>query len=138
MVGFQTRLKWGDQKRILQMIPGLENAEFVRMGSMHRNTFIDSPQVLDPHLRLRSDPRIRIAGQLTGVEGYVESSAMGQWAGLSAVAQLREIADLPVPPPETAFGRLDSCNHHRSAARPFRADEHQFWTSPSAGAFGAR
>ncbi|HLG19192.1 MAG TPA: methylenetetrahydrofolate--tRNA-(uracil(54)-C(5))-methyltransferase (FADH(2)-oxidizing) TrmFO, partial [Bdellovibrionota bacterium] len=106
MVGFQTRLKWGEQKRIFQMIPGLENGEFVRMGSMHRNTFIDSPRLLDPYLRLRSEPRIFVAGQLTGVEGYVESAAMGQWAGLSAVAALRGIPDLVVPPPETAFGAL--------------------------------
>lgn len=82
MVGFQTKIKWGEQKRILQMIPGLENAEFARLGGIHRNSFIKSPILLDRTLRLKASPYIRFAGQITGVEGYVESSACGLMAGL--------------------------------------------------------
>jgi methylenetetrahydrofolate--tRNA-(uracil-5-)-methyltransferase len=84
MVGFQTRMKWGEQARIFRMIPGLEKAEFVRFGVMHRNTYIHSPTLLTRNLALRSDPRIRFAGQITGVEGYLESAATGLMAGLSA------------------------------------------------------
>lgn len=84
LVGFQTRMKWGVQKKVLQLIPGLENAEFVRYGVMHRNTYIHSPSLLDSTLALKSDPRIRFAGQIVGVEGYLESAAMGLIAGLNA------------------------------------------------------
>jgi methylenetetrahydrofolate--tRNA-(uracil-5-)-methyltransferase len=84
MVGFQTRMKWGEQARIFRMIPGLEKAEFVRFGVMHRNTYIHSPTLLTRNLALRTDPRIRFAGQITGVEGYLESAATGLMAGLSA------------------------------------------------------
>ena len=84
LVGFQTRMKWGEQKRILRMIPGLENAEFVRYGVMHRNTYIHSPGLLDPTLALHTDPRVRFAGQIVGVEGYLESAAMGLVAGVNA------------------------------------------------------
>jgi methylenetetrahydrofolate--tRNA-(uracil-5-)-methyltransferase len=84
MVGFQTRMKWGEQSRIFRMIPGLEKAEFVRFGVMHRNTYIHSPTLLTRNLALRTDPRIRFAGQITGVEGYLESAATGLMAGLSA------------------------------------------------------
>ena len=84
MVGFQTRMKWGEQSRIFRMIPGLEKAEFVRFGVMHRNTYIHSPTLLNRNLSLRSDPRIRFAGQITGVEGYLESAATGLMAGLTA------------------------------------------------------
>lgn len=84
LVGFQTRMKWGAQKKVLQLIPGLENAEFVRYGVMHRNTYIHSPSLLDATLALKSDPRIRFAGQIVGVEGYLESAAMGLIAGLNA------------------------------------------------------
>jgi methylenetetrahydrofolate--tRNA-(uracil-5-)-methyltransferase len=105
LVGFQTRMKWGEQKRVFRMIPGLENAEFVRFGSMHRNTFLDSPKVLGKDLGLTSDPRILVAGQLTGVEGYVESAAMGQWAGLVASARLKG-DPLSIPPEDTALGAL--------------------------------
>jgi methylenetetrahydrofolate--tRNA-(uracil-5-)-methyltransferase len=84
MVGFQTRMKWGEQARIFRMIPGLEKAEFVRFGVMHRNTYIHSPTLLTRNLALRSDPRIRFAGQITGVEGYLESAATGLMAGLTA------------------------------------------------------
>jgi len=86
LVGFQTRMKWGEQKRILRMIPGLENAEFVRYGVMHRNTYVHSPGLLDPSLALISDTRIRFAGQIVGVEGYLESAAMGLVAGLNSAA----------------------------------------------------
>jgi len=106
LVGFQTRMKWGEQKRIFRMIPGLENAEFVRFGSMHRNTYLNSPKVLHLDLSLKVDQRILIAGQITGVEGYVESAAMGQWTGLVALARLRGVKHLPVPPKETAIGAL--------------------------------
>ena len=84
MVGFQTRLAYPEQERIFRLIPGLERAEFARLGSIHRNTFIHSPSLLNPDLSLRSDPRIFFAGQITGVEGYLESSAAGIIAGLNA------------------------------------------------------
>lgn len=105
LVGFQTRLKWPEQRRVFSMIPGLENARFVRYGQMHRNTFIDSPRLLHPTLQLRTDPRIFFAGQLTGVEGYVESTAAGLIAGLNA-SRLLEDKDLLVLPKETMIGAL--------------------------------
>ena len=105
LVGFQTRLKWGDQKRILSMIPGLENAEFLRLGQIHRNTYIDSPRLLDQWLRLKSQPHISFAGQITGVEGYVESTACGLLVGWMIYAR-RMGYDLPVPPVTTALGAL--------------------------------
>ncbi len=105
MVGFQTKLKWGEQQRIFKTIPGLENAEFVRLGGIHRNTFINSPILLDNQLRLKSAPHIRFAGQITGVEGYVESAAMGILTGRFAAAELLGM-DYAAPPPETALGAL--------------------------------
>src|SRR5690606_35634759 len=81
MVGFQTKTRYADQVRIFRMIPGLERAEFARLGGLHRNTFLNGPRVLDPLLRLRAMPRLRFAGQITGVEGYVESAAIGLLAG---------------------------------------------------------
>jgi methylenetetrahydrofolate--tRNA-(uracil-5-)-methyltransferase len=105
MVGFQTKLKYAEQVRIFRMIPGLENAEFARLGGLHRNTFINSPQLLDPTLRLKRAPHVRFAGQITGCEGYVESAAVGLMAGRFAAAELRG-ADLAPPPPETALGAL--------------------------------
>jgi methylenetetrahydrofolate--tRNA-(uracil-5-)-methyltransferase len=105
MVGFQTKLKHGEQVRIFRTIPGLENAEFARLGGIHRNSFINSPRLLDRELRLKSRPNIRFAGQITGCEGYVESAAVGLIAACFAAAELRgEI--LPSPPPETALGAL--------------------------------
>lgn len=89
LVGCQTRLKWGEQKRVFRMIPALQDAEFVRYGVMHRNTYIDSPRLLDNSYRLRSEPRIRFAGQITGVEGYVESAASGLLCGLQTARELR-------------------------------------------------
>lgn len=97
LVGFQTNLKFGEQKRVFSMIPGLENAVFARYGVMHRNTFIDSPRLLDKSLRLKAHPNIRFAGQITGVEGYIESAACGIWAGRTLCDELmkRESAVLP-------------------------------------------
>jgi methylenetetrahydrofolate--tRNA-(uracil-5-)-methyltransferase len=105
IVGFQTHLKFGEQKRVFSMIPGLENAEFVRYGVMHRNTYLDSPRLLDRYYRLRSCPRIRFAGQITGVEGYVETAASGLLAGIETA---RAVLGLPPAgfPPETAIGAL--------------------------------
>ncbi|HEY5239731.1 MAG TPA: methylenetetrahydrofolate--tRNA-(uracil(54)-C(5))-methyltransferase (FADH(2)-oxidizing) TrmFO [Rhizomicrobium sp.] len=105
MVGFQTKLKHGEQTRIFRMIPGLENAQFARLGGLHRNTFINSPRLLDKQLRLKADPRLRFAGQITGVEGYVESAAIGMLAGRFAAAELRG-EETTLPPPTTAFGAL--------------------------------
>ena len=105
IVGFQTKLKHAAQVEIFRRIPGLENAQFARLGGLHRNTFIQSPRLLDPQLRLKSEPRIRFAGQITGVEGYVESAAIGLLSGRFAAAAARG-ADLPPPPPTTALGAL--------------------------------
>ncbi len=105
MVGFQTKLTWSEQERIFRMIPGLENAQFARMGSIHRNTFINSPSLLLPSLQLKNRPQIFFAGQITGVEGYMESTAMGLLAGLSA-AFILEGKQLPPPPAGTAIGAL--------------------------------
>jgi methylenetetrahydrofolate--tRNA-(uracil-5-)-methyltransferase len=105
MVGFQTKLKHAAQVRIFRTIPGLEKAEFARLGGLHRNTFINSPQLLDPLLRLKKAPHIRFAGQITGCEGYVESAAVGLLAGRFAAADLAGFRLAP-PPPETALGAL--------------------------------
>ena len=105
MVGFQTKLKHGEQVRIFRTIPGLENAEFARLGGIHRNSFINSPRLLDGQLRLRSRPNIRFAGQITGCEGYVESAAVGLLAARFAAAELSG-GTLPAPPVETALGAL--------------------------------
>jgi methylenetetrahydrofolate--tRNA-(uracil-5-)-methyltransferase len=105
MVGFQTKLKHGEQVRIFRTIPGLENAEFARLGGIHRNSFINSPRLLDRELRLKSKPNIRFAGQITGCEGYVESAAVGILAARFTAAELRGEV-LPPPPPETALGAL--------------------------------
>ena len=105
LVGLQTRLTYPEQQRILRMIPGLEHAEFVRLGSMHRNTFINAPQLLLPGLQLKSDPRILFAGQITGVEGYVESAAGGFLAGVNG-ARLAVGREVTIPPSATALGAL--------------------------------
>jgi len=105
LVGMQTRLTHREQRRILRMIPGLERAEFARLGSMHRNTFINSPGLLCPTLQLKSDPRIIFAGQITGVEGYVESAACGFLAGVNGALLAMGMEPL-VPPPATALGAL--------------------------------
>ncbi len=105
MVGFQTKLKHGVQADVFRMIPGLENAQFARLGGLHRNTFINSPRLLDTALRLKAQPRLRFAGQVTGVEGYVESAAIGLLAGRFAAAQALG-QELTPPPPTTALGAL--------------------------------
>ncbi|HET6467071.1 MAG TPA: methylenetetrahydrofolate--tRNA-(uracil(54)-C(5))-methyltransferase (FADH(2)-oxidizing) TrmFO, partial [Geminicoccaceae bacterium] len=105
MVGFQTKLTHGEQVRVFRTIPGLENASFARLGGLHRNTFIKSPVLLDRQLRLKAAPHIRMAGQITGVEGYVESAAIGLVAGRLAAAEA-EGRSLEPPPPETALGAL--------------------------------
>lgn len=105
IVGFQTKMKYGAQTSVLKMIPGLEDARFARLGGIHRNTFLNSPTLLDEQMRLRSRPNIRFAGQITGVEGYVESAAMGLLAGRMAAAELAGITLSP-PPDTTAMGAL--------------------------------
>jgi methylenetetrahydrofolate--tRNA-(uracil-5-)-methyltransferase len=105
IVGFQTKLKYAEQVRLFRTIPGLEKAEFARLGGLHRNTFINSPQLLDATLRLKTAPHIRFAGQITGCEGYVESAAVGLMAGRFAAAELLG-GELAPPPPETALGAL--------------------------------
>ena len=105
LVGFQTHLTWGEQKRVFSMIPALRNAEFVRYGVMHRNTYLDSPRLLDRYYRLRSQPRISFAGQMTGVEGYVESAASGMLVGIETAARLLKLPPADFPQ-ETAIGAL--------------------------------
>ena len=105
MVGFQTKLKYGEQKRIFRMIAGLENAEFARLGGIHKNTFIKSPVLLDKFLRLKKQPNIRFAGQITGCEGYVESASVGFLAGYFAACQLNGHAPV-LPPRSTALGSM--------------------------------
>ena len=107
LVACQTRLKWGEQKRVFQMVPGLENAEFVRFGVIHKNTYVEAPKLLEANLEMRDIPGLFIAGQLTGVEGYVESAAMGIYAGIQAVAFLRR-ERVVTPPRACAFGSLIS------------------------------
>jgi methylenetetrahydrofolate--tRNA-(uracil-5-)-methyltransferase len=119
MVGFQTKLKHAEQVRIFRTIPGLENAQFARLGGLHRNTFINSPRLLDAQLRLKSRPSLRFAGQVTGVEGYVESAAIGLLAGRFAAAELLGTA-MPPPPPTTAFGALLSHITGGADARTFQ------------------
>ncbi|MFO0627809.1 MAG: FAD-dependent oxidoreductase [Polyangiales bacterium] len=105
LVGFQTRMTWGEQGRVLRMIPGLENAEFMRFGSVHRNTFVNAPEVLAATLELRAAPGIYLAGQVTGVEGYLESAACGLLCAINVARALRGEAHAP-PPETTALGGL--------------------------------
>jgi methylenetetrahydrofolate--tRNA-(uracil-5-)-methyltransferase len=105
MVGFQTKLKYTEQRRVLRLIPGLENAEFLRYGSVHRNTFVNSPKVLLPSLQIKGHEKIMLAGQIVGVEGYVESAAMGLLAGINALRIVKGLNTV-VPPHETAIGSL--------------------------------
>lgn len=113
IVGFQTKMKYGAQTEVFRMIPGLENAEFARLGGMHRNTFINAPKLLDHTLRLKSEPRLRFAGQMTGCEGYVESAAIGMMAGRFAAAELLN-QEPNMPPQTTAVGAL--LNHVTTGA----------------------
>jgi methylenetetrahydrofolate--tRNA-(uracil-5-)-methyltransferase len=105
MVGFQTRLRYPEQQRVFRMIPGLEAAEFLRFGSIHRNSYINSPAALTPHLSLRDDAKVLFAGQLTGVEGYTESTATGLVAALNLSRMLHGL-DPVIPPPTTMLGAL--------------------------------
>ncbi|MFN3406749.1 MAG: methylenetetrahydrofolate--tRNA-(uracil(54)-C(5))-methyltransferase (FADH(2)-oxidizing) TrmFO [Caldimicrobium sp.] len=114
MVGFQTKLKYHEQERVFRLIPGLERAEFARLGSIHRNTFVNAPLVLTPYLQLKNYPNIFLAGQITGVEGYVESTAMGLVAAVNAERFIRG-KELIVPPKETAIGALV---HYLQSANP--------------------
>jgi len=106
LVGFQTKLKYGEQVDIFRKIPGLEKAEFARLGGLHRNTFLNSPKLLDKSLRLKKAPHLRFAGQITGVEGYVESAAIGLLAGRFAAMTAKGATSTPPPPPTTALGAL--------------------------------
>ncbi|WP_111429896.1 methylenetetrahydrofolate--tRNA-(uracil(54)-C(5))-methyltransferase (FADH(2)-oxidizing) TrmFO [Rhodobacteraceae bacterium DSL-40] len=119
IVGFQTKMKYGAQAKVFRMIPGLENAAFARLGGIHRNTFLNSPRLLDDRMRLRARPALRFAGQVTGVEGYVESAAMGLLAGRMAAAE-RLGRDLPPPPPTTAMGALVNHITGGAEARTFQ------------------
>ncbi|MDP6219327.1 MAG: methylenetetrahydrofolate--tRNA-(uracil(54)-C(5))-methyltransferase (FADH(2)-oxidizing) TrmFO [Alphaproteobacteria bacterium] len=105
MVGFQTKLKYAEQVRVFQTIPGLESAQFARLGGLHRNTFINSPRLLDEQLRMKARPGLRFAGQITGVEGYIESAAIGLMAGIMAASEVTSAAWTP-PPVDTAHGAL--------------------------------
>ncbi len=115
IVGFQTKLRHAEQARVFRLIPGLAGARFARLGGLHRNTFLNAPRLLDARLRLRAAPRLRFAGQITGVEGYVESAAIGLLAGRFAAAERRGEVPLP-PPPTTALGAL--VGHITGGARP--------------------
>jgi len=137
MVGFQTKLRHGEQIRIFRTIPGLENAEFARLGGLHRNTFINSPRLLDAQLRLTSRPHLRFAGQVTGVEGYVESAAIGLLAGRFAAAEA--LGRLQAPPPATtAFGALLSHITGGADARTFQPMNVNFGLFPDLPADGRR
>ena len=132
IVGFQTKMKYGEQARVLSMIPGLENAEFARLGGIHRNTFINSPRLLDDQMRLKSRPLIRFAGQITGVEGYVESAAMGMLAGRLAVAEA--IGENRASPPNTtAMGALISHITGGADAKTFQPMNVNFGLFPPVG-----
>ncbi len=137
IVGFQTKMKHGAQVDVFRMIPGLENASFARLGGIHRNTFINSPTLLDDRMRLRSRPHIRFAGQITGVEGYVESAAMGLLAGRMAAAAILG-RDLPPPPPETAMGALVTHITGGADARTFQPMNVNFGLFPPIEARGGR
>jgi methylenetetrahydrofolate--tRNA-(uracil-5-)-methyltransferase len=137
IVGFQTKMKYGAQTEVFKRIPGLENASFARLGGIHRNTFINSPTLLDDRMRLKSRPNIRFAGQITGVEGYVESAAMGLLAGRMAAAELLG-RDLPPPPPETAMGALITHITGGAEAKTFQPMNVNFGLFPPIDARGGR
>ncbi|RID93528.1 methylenetetrahydrofolate--tRNA-(uracil(54)-C(5))-methyltransferase (FADH(2)-oxidizing) TrmFO [Gemmobacter lutimaris] len=137
IVGFQTKMKYGAQTAVFKMIPGLENASFARLGGIHRNTFINSPRLLDNQMRLRSRPNVRFAGQVTGVEGYVESAAMGLLAGRMAAAEIRG-ETLQPPPPETAMGALITHITGGAEAKTFQPMNVNFGLFPPIDAKGGR
>ena len=127
LVGCQTKLTYGEQARVFRMVPGLEKAEFARFGSMHRNTYVNAPVALNEDLSLKARPRVFLAGQITGVEGYLESAASGMWLGmlLAARAQGRELA---LPPLECALGAL--LNHLRTPVKHFQPSNAHFGLMP--------
>lgn len=129
LVGCQTKLRYGEQKRIFRCIPGLENAEFLRLGSMHRNTYVNAPVCLTSELALIARPGFYLAGQITGVEGYVESAASGLWTGLLLSAKLSGRFLPPPPPPESALGAL--LMHLRSPAKNFQPSNIHFGLMPA-------
>ena len=137
IVGFQTKMKYGAQTDVFRMIPGLHDASFARLGGIHRNTFINSPTLLDDRMRLKSRPTIRFAGQITGVEGYVESAAMGLLAGRMAAAELLG-RDLAPPPPETAMGALITHITGGAEAKTFQPMNVNFGLFPPIDAKGGR
>ncbi len=137
IVGFQTKMKYGAQTDVFRMIPGLHDASFARLGGIHRNTFINSPTLLDDRMRLKSRPTIRFAGQITGVEGYVESAAMGLLAGRMAAAELLG-RDLAPPPPETATGALITHITGGAEAKTFQPMNVNFGLFPPIDAKGGR
>ena len=137
IVGFQTKMKYGAQTSVFKLIPGLENASFARLGGIHRNTFINSPTLLDSQMRLKSRPHLRFAGQITGVEGYVESAAMGLLAGRMAAAEILG-RTLPPPPPETAMGALVTHITGGAEARSFQPMNVNFGLFPPIDAKGGR
>jgi methylenetetrahydrofolate--tRNA-(uracil-5-)-methyltransferase len=137
IVGFQTKMKYGAQTTVLKMIPGLQDASFARLGGIHRNTFINSPTLLDAQMRLKTHPHIRFAGQITGVEGYVESAAMGLLAGRMAAAEIKGTT-LPPPPPETAMGALVTHITGGADAKTFQPMNVNFGLFPPIDAKGGR
>jgi len=132
LVGFQTKMKYAEQTRVFRMIPGLENAQFARLGGIHRNTFLNSPKLLDTQLRLKAMPRLRFAGQVTGVEGYVESTAIGLIAGRMAAAQRKGGEQAP-PPVTTALGALHSHITGGADAKHFQPMNVNFGLFPPVG-----
>ncbi|MFO7596472.1 MAG: methylenetetrahydrofolate--tRNA-(uracil(54)-C(5))-methyltransferase (FADH(2)-oxidizing) TrmFO [Desulfocurvibacter africanus] len=128
LVGFQTKLKYPEQKRVFALIPGLRNAEYVRLGSIHRNTFVNAPVVLTDELELKARPGVHLAGQITGVEGYLESAACGLWVGMLLAAKARGLS-LGFPPRETALGALLS--HLRTPSKNFQPSNVQFGLAPA-------
>ena len=138
IVGFQTKMKYGAQTEVLRMIPGLTEAKFARLGGIHRNTFLNSPRLLDEEMRLRSRPNIRFAGQITGVEGYVESAAMGLVAGRMAAAEITGGATLPPVPATTASGALLTHITGGADAKTFQPMNVNFGLFPPVDAKGGR
>ena len=137
IVGFQTKMKYGAQTAVFKMIPGLQGASFARLGGIHRNTFINSPTLLDHQMRLKTHPHIRFAGQITGVEGYVESAAMGLLAGRMAAAEIKG-ETLPPPPAQTAMGALITHITGGAEAKTFQPMNVNFGLFPPIDAKGGR
>ncbi|WP_417809268.1 methylenetetrahydrofolate--tRNA-(uracil(54)-C(5))-methyltransferase (FADH(2)-oxidizing) TrmFO [Thioclava sp.] len=137
IVGFQTKMKHGAQASVFRMIPGLQDAKFARLGGIHRNTFINSPTLLDAQMRLKSHPHLRFAGQITGVEGYVESTAMGLLAGRMAAAELQG-REVPPPGPDTAMGALITHITGGAEAKTFQPMNVNFGLFPPIDAKGGR